>query len=84
MICPPKQSIDKKSQGQQGTHLSNAQGQIVLEYVLLLIIGVVIAVLITSLMFGRNPENPGFMITKWYQIIATIGADYADAIPDND
>jgi uncharacterized protein (UPF0333 family) len=58
--------------------LSKESGQIVLEYILLLIVGVAIAALITSRMVSRNQDNPGFMITKWMKIIQTIGADNAD------
>ncbi|HMN67066.1 MAG TPA: hypothetical protein PKC28_00875 [Bdellovibrionales bacterium] len=54
------------------------RGQIVLEYVLLLVIGVSVAILITSTMVSRNPESPGFVIRKWLSIIQTIGSDPAD------
>jgi uncharacterized protein (UPF0333 family) len=56
----------------------NNQGQIVVEYVLLLVIGVAIAVIITSTMVSRNPESPGFLIRKWIEIINVIGSDPAD------
>jgi hypothetical protein len=54
------------------------RGQIVVEYVLLLVIGVSVAMLITSKMVSRNSENPGFLIKKWYDIIKTIGQDTSD------
>ena len=50
-------------------------GQIIVEYVLLMIIAVSIAALITSLMVSRNQSNTGFLILKWNEIIRTIGAD---------
>ena len=53
-------------------------GQIVVEYVLLLVISVMIAALITSQMVSRNPENPGFLISKWQQILTWIGTDDPD------
>lgn len=53
-------------------------GQIVVEYVLLLVIGVTIAVLITSTMVSRNPDSPGFLVKKWSDIIQLIGQDTAD------
>lgn len=53
-------------------------GQIVLEYVLLLIVAVSVATLITSMMVNRNPNSPGFLIRKWSAIITTIGRDPAD------
>ena len=53
-------------------------GQIVLEYILLLVVGVAVAALITSRMVSRSQENPGFLIVKWMQIIQAIGQDTAD------
>ena len=49
-----------------------------LEYVLLLAIGVVMAMMITSKMASRNANNPGFLVQKWFDIIKTIGEDPAD------
>lgn len=53
-------------------------GQIVIEYVLLLVVGVAVATLITSQMVSRNPDNPGFLVKKWLDIIQAIGKDTAD------
>lgn len=53
-------------------------GQIVVEYVLLLVVGVSIAALITSTVVSRNPENPGFLVKKWIDMIKLIGEDTAD------
>ena len=53
-------------------------GQIVVEYVLLLVISVTIAFIITTSMVSRDPNNPGFLINKWVQIITMIGADEID------
>lgn len=50
-------------------------GQIVVEYTLLLVVGVALAALITTMMVSRSEDNPGFLVKKWYDIIATIGAD---------
>lgn len=58
--------------------LNNQTGQILVEYVLLLVIGVALAALITSTMVSRNPDSPGFLISKWSQIIQTIGQDEPD------
>jgi hypothetical protein len=55
------------------------QGQIVVEYVLLLVLSVSIAILIISSMVSRNPENPGFLISSWAKLLQTIGADSAEA-----
>ncbi|MCB0390266.1 MAG: hypothetical protein KDD58_03190 [Bdellovibrionales bacterium] len=56
-------------------HRRQISGQIVVEYVLLLIIAVGIALLITNRMVSRSPDEPGFLIVKWYQLINFIGTD---------
>jgi uncharacterized protein (UPF0333 family) len=56
----------------------NSRGQILVEYILLMVIVVSIALLITSFMVSRNADQPGFLISKWYQIIQVIGEDPAD------
>ena len=56
----------------------NQRGQIVLEYVLLLVVAVAMAALLTTTLVSRNPESTGMIVLKWYQIIQTIGADPAD------
>lgn len=58
--------------------LANRRGQIVVEYVLLLVIGVSLAFLITSQMVSRSSENTGFLVKKWIAIIKAIGSDKAD------
>ena len=61
-----------------------SKGQIVVEYVLLLVIGVSIAILITTTMVSRNPDSPGFLVRKWFQIITLIGEDTPDDLrPQN-
>ena len=55
-------------------------GQVVVEYVLLLVASVTLALLITRLMVGRDPGNPGFVLSAWNSIVEEIGADHADDI----
>lgn len=50
-------------------------GQIVIEYILLLIIAVGLAMIITAGLVSRNPDSPGLLVSKWYQIINFIGND---------
>lgn len=57
---------------------NNQAGQIVLEYVLLLVVAVAMAALLTTTLVSRNPESTGMIVLKWHQIIQTIGADTAD------
>ena len=58
----------------------NERGQVVVEYVLLLVASVTIALVITRLMVGRDPGNPGFVISAWNSIVQEIGADRADDV----
>ena len=60
--------------------MKSRSGQIVVEYLLLLVVATVIALLISSQMVSRNSQAPGFLIQQWNMIITTIGADYADDI----
>ena len=62
-----------------GNHL-NQRGQVVVEYVLLLVASVTLALLITRVMVGRDPGNPGFVLSAWNSIVEEIGADHADDI----
>ena len=58
--------------------LKDSKGQIVVEYVLLLVIAVGVAFIITTTLVSRNPESPGFLMQKWRDIIETIASDNAD------
>jgi hypothetical protein len=59
----------------KASSLIKQSGQIVLEYVFLLMIGVLVAALITSMAVSRNPDSPGFLIVKWREMIQVIGSD---------
>jgi hypothetical protein len=56
----------------------NQSGQVIVEYILLLIIAVAAATLITKRLVGRNPDNPGVITTAWSRMNDTIGSDIAD------
>lgn len=51
------------------------KGQIVVEYVLLLLISVLVAMLITQAMVSRDSETPGFLISKWRELITYVADD---------
>lgn len=55
-------------------------GQIVVEYVLLLVVAVILAALITKTMISANPDSPGFVLTAWRNVVQAIGSDKADDI----
>jgi len=60
--------------------VANNKGQIIIEYMLLLIVAVTIATLIVSRVSSRSDDNPGFLIIKWRTIIQTIGVDNVESI----
>ena len=64
------------------SNLADSRGQVLIEYVLLLVI---VVVLYSSMMgfitkrdSGGDPDNSGFLIKAWSTMISTIGQDYAD------
>lgn len=70
-------NLKNLNSSQDGTRLGE-RGQVVVEYVLLLISSVIVAMLITRLMVGRDPGNPGFVISAWQAIVDEVGRDFAD------
>ena len=57
--------------------LRQNDGQIIVEYILLLFISVSIATLLTKGLVGRG-DDPGIFITKWSSLITMIGQDIGD------
>ncbi len=77
--CPNRCQSHSCNYGNVTVRTSQGEaGQVVVEYVLLLVASVVLAMLITRLMVGRDPGNPGFVISAWNSIVEEIGADKAD------
>lgn len=57
---------------------SSQRGQIVFEFILLLVISVSIATMISKKMVSRDPENPGILTGAWSKMTQAIGADIID------
>ena len=55
--------------------VKNAKGQVAVEYILLIIVGVAIWILLMTQLVSRNPQSPGIMIRKWSEINQWIGQD---------
>lgn len=55
--------------------LQQQNGQVIVEYVLLLVVAVALATIIVTQVVQRDPDSPGFLIQKWGQIQKTIGDD---------
>tara|TARA_B100000749_G_scaffold280887_1_gene279928 strand:+ start:175226 stop:175444 length:219 start_codon:yes stop_codon:yes gene_type:complete len=60
--------------------LSNQKGQIVVEYVLLLVVLLSLALVIVDMSIDRAPGDEGFVIKVWMDIVETISADYPDTV----
>lgn len=59
---------------------SSEQGQILIEYVLLLMIGVMVGnILVKQLTaFSDDPDKRGIIINRWIQVWEAIGKDIPD------
>jgi hypothetical protein len=58
--------------------MKNQSGQVVVEYVLLLVVAVGLAALLVSQVASRDQDKPGFIVAKWQSILKTIGSDLPD------
>lgn len=58
--------------------LNNQSGQVVVEYILLLTVGIGIAVLLSNQLVSRNADSPGIITGAWARINNTIGEDIID------
>lgn len=70
----------KKNQSQK-KYLKNS-GQIVVEYILLLVFAVGIAILVTHQLVSRSEDSPGIMTRKWRAIIQEVGKDHPDDLDE--
>lgn len=61
-------------------NLRNQSGQILVEYILLLLIAVSCAMILTTALVGRRADvdNSGILIKSWHKIITAIGNDIPD------
>ena len=50
-------------------------GQIIIEYILLMVIVVGIAAVIVRGVVHRDKSDPGFLIQAWSELVQTIGED---------
>jgi hypothetical protein len=80
MFSEESSHLNLKARSSNQNILRGHGGQIVLEYVLLLVLGVAVAMMITSRMVSRSANNPGFLVKKWVDIINLIGSDTADDV----
>ena len=71
------QNASKHGKRKRGLRQSDS-GQIIVEYVLLLVLSVSLAIIISKTMISPRPDNPGFILSAWDAMVKQIGIDYAD------
>lgn len=65
--------------------VSNNQGQILVEYLLLLVIAIACATLITNALIKRGDDgNRGVIVKQWDKIIHILGNDVPDCAKQKD
>lgn len=52
-----------------------SNGQVVVEYALLMMVSVILAITLVDLAVNRDPDSQGFIIKKWESILRVIGED---------
>ena len=53
-------------------------GQVLVEYLLLMVIGVACAAILTKQLINRDAAKPGLVINAWNKILINIGKDIPD------
>lgn len=74
----------RKTQKQIAKTFNNNKGQILVEYLLLMVIAIAVATLLTKQLVSRNDQSPGMIIRQWHQIIRSIGNDVPDCANQKD
>lgn len=61
----------------------NNKGQILVEYLLLMVIAIACATILTKKLISRG-SNPGYIIQMWNKVIVIIGNDLPDCANQTD
>lgn len=72
-FLPGKRSL-LRGQGKR----SSQSGQIIFEFVLLIVVCLTLITLISSRIVSRDPNSPGLLISKWSELSQAIGSDIID------
>lgn len=64
--------------------VSNRRGQILVEYMLLLVVAATIAAIIVKGLANRDPNDRGFIVQRWLEVQQEIGGDLIDKCAGND
>jgi len=55
--------------------VKNQKGQVAVEYILMLVVGVTIWMMLISELVSRNPASPGPIITVWSALVGFVAND---------
>lgn len=58
----------------------NKKGQVLIEYLLLMVIAIGCVTILTKSLVNREDANPGLIIKAWDKMIKTIGEDIPDCV----
>ena len=64
--------------------IRNRRGQVLVEYLLLLVIAVGIVTILTRQLVSRSEDNPGMIIKAWDGILKSISNDIPDCSKQTD
>jgi sensor histidine kinase regulating citrate/malate metabolism len=66
----------KSLRGNQNSGCTKREsGQVFIEYILLLLVAFSLAALIIRQVVSLNPDDPGFLVSKWQAILEQIASD---------
>lgn len=68
----------KRSLGRGQEKRSSQRGQIVFEFILLMVISITIATMVSKKMVSRDPGDPGFLVSAWARMSQAVGSDIID------
>lgn len=58
--------------------IGNRRGQIVVEYILLLLVAVTVAAVLIRGLASRSESDPGIIVERWLKVQEEIGSDLPD------
>ena len=58
--------------------LHSQRGQVAVEYILLLIVGVSVWLMLVTQLVSRNPQRPGPIVRVWTQLVNFIASDQVE------
>ncbi|QDK38507.1 hypothetical protein [Bdellovibrio sp. NC01] len=58
--------------------IKNNRGQVIIEWVLLMVISLGLAAILTKNLVSRDRDDGGVLTTKWNAVLRTVGADIPD------